>query len=221
MARRDSRRPPSEYRRRLTAEGVGHKGGRGPIGASLQGVSRFAACVGGTNGVLSSSASDRLSLETNSAVDLLLGARMMTPEALMKRVAAAFEKSDLQPLFDAIHEKVIWKSASTVEGFFRFGGAYSGQIGVKELTSRLATTYSFQRFAAKEIVSSGDIVWGLFHVEGNYHPRGRNPPSPKKVRFEVAIRWRVQDQKVVEHQTFLDTASLLVQQGEIRQPTVS
>ena len=141
----------------------------------------------------------------------------MSSVALMKRVAAAFEKSDLQPLFDAIHEKIVWKSASAVDGFFRFGGTYLGSVGVKEVTARLATKYSFHRFTPKEIVSSGDVVWGLFHVEGTYHPRGS---KPVKVEFEVAIRWRVKDQKVVEHQAFFDTASLLAQQGELKQPVV-
>jgi hypothetical protein len=48
----------------------------------------------------------------------------MTPsEQLMKTAVEAWGNADLRPLKDALHQDVVWKSASTVEnGAFLFGG---------------------------------------------------------------------------------------------------
>jgi hypothetical protein len=145
------------------------------------------------------------------------GGQPMTPANMMKEIVAAFAKADLQPLFDAVDEMIVWKSASNVEGFFRFSGEYRGRVGVVELTSNVATAYTFDHIVPKEIVSSGDVVWGLFDVEGGYQPQGKG--IRKRVKFECAIRWRIENRKIVEHQSFFDTASLLVQQGEVERPS--
>ena len=137
----------------------------------------------------------------------------MTPEALMRRVATAFEKGDLEPLFEAIDDHTVWKTASALSDMFRFGGEYKKRIGITEVLSRIATAYVFRRFEPMEIVASGEIVWGLFQVEADYRPTG------KKLKVEMAVRWRVRNGKIAEHQGFLDTASLLRQQGELPHPS--
>lgn len=139
----------------------------------------------------------------------------MTPEALMRDVAEAFENSDLRPLLEAIDNEVVWKSGSTVQGFFRFGGEYTDYHGVMEVTSQIAMTYTFRRFKPKEIMSSGEIVWGLFDIEADFHEAGPDSQSAKPVQFECAIRWRVRENKIVEHQAFFDTAALLFQHGRL------
>jgi ketosteroid isomerase-like protein len=132
---------------------------------------------------------------------------MVAPIASMRRVAEAFEKADLQPLFDIIAENIVWKSGSTIKGPFLFGGKYVGRPDVLELTVEISAGYVFRQFVPKEIICHNDIVWGLFQVEGNYMPpRGQ---TRKPFQFECAIRWRVQGEKVVEHQTFFDTNALL------------
>ena len=140
---------------------------------------------------------------------------MTEPEALMRRVTAAFEKGDLQPLFDSIDEKVVWKAASQHTDLFRFGGTHTDRAGIKDVTSRIATAYTFQRFSPKEFVSDGDLVWGLFDMEAEYRPLGKESVIPKKIKLEFALRWRVKNGKILEHQAFFDTASLLAQQGEL------
>ena len=142
----------------------------------------------------------------------------MTHEALMRKIVGAFAMADLQPLFDALDENVIWKSASTVGGTFRFGGEYSKIIGVKEVMSQIATAYSIQRFEPKEFIESGDIIWGLFEVEAIYQPTGKPSAPSRPLKFECAIRWRIRDNKIAEHQAFLDTSSLLHQQDRLPQP---
>lgn len=131
---------------------------------------------------------------------------------LMRNVVAAFEKSDLQPLIDAVHEDIVWKTASTQEGLFRFGGEYTNRAGLLVILSHISKEYTFHRFHPKEIISSGDVVWGHFDVGVFYDPKGAVTPR-KYICLEMAIRWRLKDGKIIEHQAFFDTASLLAQQG--------
>jgi len=80
---------------------------------------------------------------------------------LMREVVAAFEKSDLQLLFDAIHEDIVWKTASNQVGLFRFGGEYRNRAGLLVLLASLSQEYTFYRFQPKEIIATGDIVWAI------------------------------------------------------------
>jgi ketosteroid isomerase-like protein len=136
----------------------------------------------------------------------------MSPEELMRTIAAAFEKSDLQPLLDALHPDVVWKSAATSEGMFRFGGDYKNKSGATEVLSQISMDYVFHRLRPKEIVTAGDVVWGVFDMEATYEPKGK-AVQRRSLAFEMAIRWRLKDGKIIEHQGFFDTATLLVQQG--------
>lgn len=145
----------------------------------------------------------------------------VTPEALMRRVTKAFAANDTRPLMDVIDDNTVWKSASAPDGPFQFGGAYRGRAGIAEVTSSIFSAYTFYRFEAKEIVESGEIVWGLFEVEASYHPKkDRNRPAIP-IRYDCAMRWRVRNGKLIEYQSFFDTASLLYQQGELNSPPQS
>jgi len=132
---------------------------------------------------------------------------------LMREVVAAFEKSDLQLLFDAIHEDIVWKTASNQVGLFRFGGEYRNRAGLLVLLASLSQEYTFYRFQPKEIIATGDIVWGHFDVGLFYDPKGEGEPR-KHMTLEMAVRWRLEGDKIIEHQAFFDTASLLMQQGK-------
>jgi ketosteroid isomerase-like protein len=132
----------------------------------------------------------------------------------MRRVMAAFEKGDLEPLFKAIDDNIVWKSASTQTGDFRFSGEYRNRSGVVEVMSKFAMSYFVQRFAPVEIVSNGEIVWGLFDVHMVYQPMAENPQARRTVKLDCAMRWRVRDGKILEHQAFYDTAAMLTQQAQ-------
>ncbi|MDE2631415.1 MAG: nuclear transport factor 2 family protein [Alphaproteobacteria bacterium] len=136
----------------------------------------------------------------------------MTPDALMRKIAKAFEQGELQPLFDAIDDNTVWRSGSQLEGLFRFGGEYRKYAGVKELISRIASAYTFRRFEPKETVAGGDVVWGWFDIETEYRP------TRKIATFEIVIRWQVRNGKILDHRAFLDTTYLLHQQGELPKP---
>ncbi|HET7084628.1 MAG TPA: nuclear transport factor 2 family protein [Rhizomicrobium sp.] len=136
----------------------------------------------------------------------------------MRQVIAAFERADLEPLLAALHDDVVWKSASKQDKVFRFGGNYRTKLGVLDAVSDIVMDYTIHHMRPKEIVAAGNVVWGLFDVELDYDSArdmdavGKSEQS-RAVELEVAIRWRLQDGKIIEHQSFFDTASLLIQQG--------
>jgi ketosteroid isomerase-like protein len=131
---------------------------------------------------------------------------------LMRTIVAAFEKSDLQPLLNALHEDVVWKSASKREGLFSFHGEYRNRAGIQEVLSNISKDYTFHHMKPKEILAIGDVVWGLFDVGARYDAKGK-AAKPATVQLEIAIRWRLKDGKIIEHQAFFDTAHLLMQQS--------
>jgi len=138
----------------------------------------------------------------------------MTPEELLMRtVVEAWGNADMRPALDALDENVVWKSASSCEGgVFRFGGTYRGRANVVALLSTLSTRYFFRQYVAKEIISKGEVVWGLFEMQGSYLPVGGHESDRKLIDLETAFRWRIRNSKILEAQSFFDTAALLVQQ---------
>ena len=126
----------------------------------------------------------------------------------MLAVVAGFKSGKLEALFAALSPDVVWKATAPRE-FFRFGGTHRGIAGMKEYTALLFSRYHFTRFAPKILTAKGDQVWGLFEAEALHQPSG------KYVQSDISIRWTVKDGKITEHQGFFDTASVLMQQGEL------
>jgi hypothetical protein len=133
---------------------------------------------------------------------------------LLRKVAAGFEKSDMQPLLDAMHDDIVWKTASKLDGVFRFGGEYRGRTGLLTVLSQLAMDYTFRRITPKEILASGDTVWALCDAVLSFDPKGKSVTA-NTVDLEIAIHWKLKDGKIIEHQAFFDTAALLIQQGRL------
>jgi ketosteroid isomerase-like protein len=137
----------------------------------------------------------------------------MNSEDLMRRVTAAFAQSDLGPLMNALHDDVVWKSASRHPGPFSFQGDYRNRAGVVEVLSNIAKDYTFHHMTPKEITGGKDVVWGLFDVGLHYDARGKGALG-EPVQLEIAIHWRLKDGKIIEHQAFFDTAYLAMRQGK-------
>jgi ketosteroid isomerase-like protein len=129
-------------------------------------------------------------------------------KALMLSVMAAFKEGDLAPLFAVLSPEVVWKSNAPRE-FFRFGGIHRGLAGMKEYTAQLAMEYHFVKLEPRAITAKGDQVWGVFEAEAQHRPSGRY------VRSDLSIRWTIADGRITAHQGFFDTASVLMQQGEL------
>ncbi|MDE2466285.1 MAG: nuclear transport factor 2 family protein [Alphaproteobacteria bacterium] len=130
----------------------------------------------------------------------------MTPEALMRRLAKAVEKSDFQTLIAAVDDNVVWHTGGRQPGVVGLAGTYTSRAGLLEVTAKLATLLSFCRFEPKEIVADGEVVWGWFDAAASLIGRG-----PQLVQFEIALRWRVRDGKILEHKAFYDTAYVTAQ----------
>ncbi len=139
----------------------------------------------------------------------------MSGEKLMRTIVAAFAQSDLQPLLNALHEDVVWKSATKHEGLFRFHGEYRNRSGVIEVLSNIAKDYTFHYMEPVEIFAVGDVVWGYFDVKLRYDSKG-HAAKPKIIKLDMAIRWRLRDDKIIEHRAFFDTAYLLMEQLNVQ-----
>ncbi len=139
----------------------------------------------------------------------------MSGADLMKTVVAAFAESDLQPLMDALDSEVVWKTASQQPGHFRFHGEYHNRPGILEVLSRISANYTFQYMKPRDVVEAGDVVWGLFDVSLCYDAKGKSI-APAFVQMDMAIRWRLRNGKIIEHQAFFDTAFLRAQEEAAR-----
>jgi ketosteroid isomerase-like protein len=137
----------------------------------------------------------------------------MTGEDLMRTVTGAFAVGDLGPLMSALHPDVVWKSASRQPGGpFSFKGDYRNRAGVVEVLSNIAKDYTFHHMTPKEITGGKDVVWGLFDAGVCYDAKGKGAET-QLIQIDIAIRWRLQDGKIIEHQAFLDTAYLAMRPG--------
>jgi ketosteroid isomerase-like protein len=128
-------------------------------------------------------------------------------KTLMLGVFAAMKEGDLEPLFAALSSEVVWKA--TARHFFRFGGIHRGVAGVREYSALLFSRYHVSRLDARAVTAQGERVWGLFEAEALHQP------SNRYVKFDIFIGWTVKDGRIVEHQCLFDTASVLIQQGEL------
>ena len=129
-------------------------------------------------------------------------------KALMLAVIAALKEGNLEPLFAALAPDVVWK-ATAPQAFFRFGGTHRGVSGVREYSALLFSRYHATRLEPKAVTAQGDRVWGLYEAEALHQPSGRY------VKFDIFFGWTVKAGKIVEHQCLFDTASVLIQQGEL------
>jgi ketosteroid isomerase-like protein len=114
----------------------------------------------------------------------------------------------MAPLLAALHPEVTW-TANAPREFFRFGGTYQGISGVREYIALHASRYHLSRFHPKSITAEGDDVWGTFDVESLHIPSG------KYTRYDCALHWKMRDGKIILHQSFFDTAGVLLQLGEL------
>lgn len=127
---------------------------------------------------------------------------------LMLSVTAAWRDGDMAPLLAAIDPQVVWHATAPRE-YFRFGGIFHGQVGVREYIALHASRYHLTRFHPRSVVAKGDQVWGLFEIEALHLPTNRY------VKSDCAIRWTIRDGRITEHQAIFDTAAVLLQQGAL------
>ena len=128
----------------------------------------------------------------------------------MKSCIEAWGQGDMEPLRKALHDEVVFIGATPEwDDRLRSGGVVRGRAATLAVLAKSATAFFLTFAKAKEIVSSGEIVWGLFDCTARYTPTLGD--AGRTVTSEVAFRWRVRNGKVLEGQAFQDTAGLLAQ----------
>jgi ketosteroid isomerase-like protein len=132
----------------------------------------------------------------------------VTNKNLMLAVMAGLKSGKLDVLFAAIRSDVVWKVMAP-RPFFRFGGSYQGVAGVKEYTALLFSDYHLVRLKPRTVTATGEEVWGMFDAEALHRSSGRY------VQFDISLHWRMTDGQIAEQQCFFDTASVLIQQGDL------
>jgi hypothetical protein len=111
----------------------------------------------------------------------------MTSEELMRTAIEALGRGDAAPYEAALHDNVIWRSAREPDPDSDGQGRENVTVLLEKIAS--ATTDFRRHWHARDIVSRGDIVWGLFDAEDSE-------------TAEMLVRWRMQDGKIVYAQTF-------------------
>ncbi len=112
---------------------------------------------------------------------------MSSSEDLMRTAIEALGRGDAAPYEAALHDDVIWRSARAPAPDADGQGRETVTALLEKIAS--ATTDFRRQWHARDIVSRGDIVWGLFDAEDGETP-------------ELLVRWRMQDGKIVYAQTF-------------------
>jgi len=138
---------------------------------------------------------------------------MEKSEQLMRSVTGALGKNDFSPFLAALHDDVVWVSAAEAGGPFRFGGEYRTRMGVEYGLSRVRAGYVIKKFDVKEIIAGKDAVWGLFDAELLYAPYLMTWIPSQEISIEMAIRWKLKDDRIIEHRSFFDTALFFVKHG--------
>jgi ketosteroid isomerase-like protein len=75
--------------------------------------------------------------------------------------------------------------------------------------SKLAMAYQLHSYNVVELVGEGDVVWMTAQVDFT-HRR-----SKQRLAFPIVSRWQVRDGRVLSVTEYYDSASLLLQEGQL------
>jgi ketosteroid isomerase-like protein len=129
-------------------------------------------------------------------------------KALLRRVLAAYERGDYEPIFEALDDEVVW-SSNSLANHYRFGGTRRGRAGVVEALSMIAADYQISRYDVHEMIGEGDVIWASSELS-LFDRRTHRP-----LVFPLVNRWTFRNGKIVSCGEFFDTAAVLQQQGRI------
>ncbi len=120
------------------------------------------------------------------------------PTEVIQSMYAAFGHGDLDSVLAKVAPDCRWKASG--EGI-PATGEYSGIAGVQEFFGKLMASEEVLRFEPREFIASGDRVVALGFEEC------RMRKTEKKASTSWAMVFRVREGKVVEFETFFDTAA--------------
>ena len=131
---------------------------------------------------------------------------MRPNHAVLSRVMRAYVQGDLVPLMDATTEDVVWDSNAPRE-YFRFGGRFTGQLGVREALSLIASDFAILRYDTGEMTGEGDIVWMSNQLDVV------ELKTKSRAQFQLINCWRFESGKIRSCSEHFDSAGLLIQLG--------
>jgi ketosteroid isomerase-like protein len=120
----------------------------------------------------------------------------------------AYLQGDLEPLFAAASDDVVWDS-NVAKRNFRFGGRFQGRVGLKEALSLIASEFAIIRYDVRELTGDGDVIWALSDVTISEHKTG------KRAEIRLANRWEFKGDKIASCTEFFDSASVLTALGRM------
>jgi ketosteroid isomerase-like protein len=126
----------------------------------------------------------------------------------LTRIMRAYLQGDLEPLFAAASDAVVWDS-NVSKANFRFGGRFQGRVGLKEALSLIASEFAIIRYDVRELTGDADVVWAVSDVTITEHKTG------KRADIRLANRWQFEGDKIVSCTEFFDSASVLTALGRM------
>ncbi len=129
-------------------------------------------------------------------------------KALIQHVLKAYAQSDLGPLLEAIHPDIVWISQAPT-AYYGFGGRHDGRAGTLAAMAKIATAYQLNHYQIEELIGEGDVVWMTARVDFTHRASGT------QMTFPLVGRWQFQDDKVITVTEYYDSASLLLQEGQL------
>jgi ketosteroid isomerase-like protein len=129
-------------------------------------------------------------------------------KALVQRVLGAYAQADLDPLLEVIDPDVVWVSQGPQQ-HYAFGGKHLGRAGVLAAISKLALEYQLHQYNVVELIGEGEVVWMSAQVDFT-HRR-----SKERLTFPLVSRWQIRGGRVLSVTEYYDSASLLLQEGQL------
>jgi ketosteroid isomerase-like protein len=122
-----------------------------------------------------------------------------TPTQVITSVYEALQRGDVESILRQIQQGAVWRQSKTLP----WGGDYEGPEGAAQFFNKLNESMETVSFEARENIEHGDEVFSF----GTYTARARK--TGRTVTAEWMFRWRVQDDKIVSWNSYIDSAALL------------
>lgn len=127
---------------------------------------------------------------------------------LITKVFAAFERGDIGPLRDALHDDVVWRHNGQMWAFDFADQDWVGKENVLKALAMLTDEYPMVGFSALEMCGEGDALWVLVDAR-------RRSPKGEVMVSQTAHRYRFKDGKIIAFLEILDSGEILFKAGKL------
>ena len=124
----------------------------------------------------------------------------MNNKEIVMQCYADFGQGNVSGLLNALSENIVWVDPGMIGNLYK--GKRIGKTEVREFFEVLPTQMTITGFDINSVSESGDKVF----VEG--HILGHSAVKQIKVESDWLMVWQIENEKVVYHHLYLDTANL-------------